>query len=170
MEYSETSPYTLRRVVPEDIPAICRIYNHYIEHTAVTFEMEPLSPQQIRERMEECEKQNYPFFVVGKGSLVVGYAYIHQWDRRQAYRSTCEITIYLDKDYTGRGYGRLLYEMLIGEIDKTQVHVLIAGICLPNQASVRLHEKFGFKQVSHMREIGWKLGEWRDVGHWQLIF
>ncbi|MCD8261470.1 MAG: N-acetyltransferase family protein [Bacteroides sp.] len=115
-------------------------------------------------------KAELSFFVVEEKSMVVGYAYIHQWDRRQAYSYTCEITIYLDKKYTGRGYGRLLYERLIEEIDKTQVHVLIAGICLPNQASVQLHEKFGFKQVSHMREIGWKLGEWRDVGHWQLIF
>ncbi|MCD8261469.1 MAG: hypothetical protein LUD15_08220 [Bacteroides sp.] len=61
MEYSETAPYTLRRVVPEDRSAICRIYNYYIKHTAITFEMEPLSPQQIGERIKECEKQNYPF-------------------------------------------------------------------------------------------------------------
>jgi phosphinothricin acetyltransferase len=76
----------------------------------------------------------------------------------------------LDKDERGKGYGTQLFEHLLNHIDKSKTHVLIAGICIPNEVSVNLHEKFGFKKISHMKEIGRKFDQWRDVGHWQLIF
>ena len=87
---------------------------------------------------------------------------------RCAYSSTKEVTVYLDKEYVGKGLGSLLYEHMLQQIDPEQTHVLIAGICIPNDGSVRLHEKFGFVQVSTMKEVGRKFDEWRDVGHWML--
>ena len=161
---------TIREVSPNDARAICDIYNDYVRDTAISFETEPVTEHEMEQRIGRITIGGYPFYVGETGDGIAGYAYINRWNNRCAYTSTAEITIYLDKDKTGKGYGTLLYDHLLKNIDRQKIHVLIAGICIPNDESIRLHEKFGFRQVSCMKEIGYKLGQWRDVGHWQLIF
>ena len=158
----------IRKVKLEDARRICEIYNYYIENTAVTFETAPVSVEEMKGRISEIIDSGFSYYVGEINGNIVGYYYIHKWNGRCAYSSTKEVTIYLDKDHTGKGFGTVLYNHLFQNLDKKNIHVLIAGICIPNEGSVKLHEKFGFKQASHMKEIGWKFNQWQDVGHWLL--
>jgi len=160
----------IRKVTLNDANRICEIYNYYIENTAVTFETVPVSVEEMKERIGDIINSGFPYSVGEIEDNIVGYYYIHKWNGRCAYSFTKEVTIYLDKDQTGKGYGSTLYNHLFQNIDKENIHVLIAGICIPNDGSVKLYEKFGFKQASHMKEIGWKFNQWQDVGHWLLNF
>jgi phosphinothricin acetyltransferase len=159
----------IRKATLDDAAAICNIYNYYIENTAITFEITPISESEMRQRIHETVLAGYLFYIGERNGKMIGYYYTHHWHNRCAYKCTAEVSIYLDRHETGKGYGAQLFEHLLSHIDKSATHVLIAGICIPNESSVRLHEKFGFKQTSHMKEIGRKFDQWWDVGHWQLI-
>ena len=100
---------------------------------------------------------------------VIGYCYLSSWKGRCAYRTTAEVSVYVDHNQRGKSIGKQLITYLIENVDKSRFHTIIAGIALPNEASVALHEKFGFTKISHFREIGFKFSQWQDVGHWQLI-
>ena len=159
----------IRKVTLEDANEICRIYNYYVDNTAITFETAAVRECEMQQRIKGFLDEGFPYYVTEIDGKIAGYCYLHNWNNRCACSSTKEVTIYLDKDLQGKGIGTILYQYLFKEIYKGEVHALIAGICIPNESSVRLHEKFGFKQTSHMKEIGWKFDQWRDVGHWQLI-
>jgi phosphinothricin acetyltransferase len=124
----------------------------------------------MKRRIDEVINEGYPFYTGETEGKIIGYYYIHRWHNRRAYDRTAEVSIYLDREETGKGYGSQLLEHLLAQTDKNAVHTLIAGICIPNGSSVGLHEKFGFRQVSLLKEVGMKFGKWWDVGHWQLIF
>ena len=161
----------IRNATLEDAHVICDIYNYYIENTAISFETEPILESEMRRRMYEIINSNcYSFYVGEIDGKIIGYCYTHPWNNRRAYASTQEVSIYLDPMATGKGFGTMLFNYLLTLIDKNRIHVLIAGICIPNESSIRLHEKFGFKQISNFKEVGRKFGQWHDVGHWQLIF
>ena len=140
----------IRNATPGDVGAICNIYNYYVEHTAVTFETIPVSESEMKNRMSEVIESGHSFYVGEAGGKIIGYYYTHRWNNRCAYSTTVEESIYLDKDERGKGYGTQLFQHLLGHIDQNEVHVLIAGISIPNEDSVRLHEKFGFTQISCM--------------------
>ncbi|GHU88920.1 N-acetyltransferase [Bacteroidia bacterium] len=160
----------IRKVTLEDAAGISEIYNYYIENTAITFETEPVSVEEMEQRIRKLTGAGFPYYVGVIDHKIVGYYYLHEWNYRCAYSMTQEVTIYLHKDQTGKGLGSMLFDHLLQNLDRTKTHALIAGIYIPNDESVRLHEKFGFQQVSFMKEIGWKFDQWRDVGHWQLLF
>jgi phosphinothricin acetyltransferase len=153
-------------VVLADAAEIAGIYNHYITHTAVTFEEEPLSPRAMEDRIGGVIPR-YPWFVWEEEGEIAGYAYAHPWDRRGAYRRAAEDTIYVKPGWERRGIGKGLLEKLIGEL--RGMHVLMAVITVPNPASTGLHESLGFKKAGQFNEIGFKLGKWQDVGYWELI-
>lgn len=159
----------IRKVELSDTAAICDIYNYYIENTAVSFETVAVKETEMKERITNIINWGFPYNVIEVNGRIAGYYYISKWKERCAYSSTKEVTIYLDKDMTGKGLGSLLYEHLFKSIDRKSTHVLMAGICIPNEGSVKLHEKFGFRQVAHMKEVGWKFEKWQDVGYWELI-
>ncbi|MCD7977824.1 MAG: N-acetyltransferase family protein [Tannerellaceae bacterium] len=159
----------IRNVRPEDAGEICRIYNYYIETTCISFETEPVSEEEMKDRIQSFIEGECLYYVVEKEGKMIGFAYMHPWKERRAYSYTKEVTIYLDHEQKGKGVGTVLYRYLLERVDTSRIHSLIAAICIPNDASVRLHEKFGFRQVSHYKEVGYKFGEWKDVGHWQLI-
>lgn len=159
----------IRKVSLNDVGTICDIYNYYVKNTVFTFETEPVSEYEMKQRITEIVMSGMPFFVGDIDGRVVGYCYIDNWHKRNAYSKTKEVTIYIDNDQIGRGFGSLMFEHLLNIIDKSLVHVLLGVICIPNKESVALHEKFGFKQVSFLKEVGWKFNQWRDIGHWQLI-
>lgn len=99
---------------------------------------------------------------------ILGYAYAGKFRDRAAFRHTVETAVYLDRHTCGRGVGRQLYRVLIDQLIAEQTHRVIAGISLPNQPSVKLHESFGFKQVAAFNQIGFKFQQWIDVGFWEL--
>jgi len=114
----------------------------------------------------ENYKQLGPYLVYEEKGDVIGYAYVSRFRDRKAYEHSVEATIYLKNGCGGKGVGFRLYSELLSRIS-TKYHVIVAGIALPNEASVRLHEKCGFEKVGHFSEVGRKFGEWIDVGFWQ---
>lgn len=156
----------LRAARAEDLDAIAAIYAHYVENTYITFELESPSAEEMRVRWDAGRAAGRPWLVAESGDEVLAYAYAGEWNRRPAYASTVETTIYVRVDAVGRGIGRVLYEQLLAEAAGS-FHLAVAGIALPNDASVALHEKLGFERVGVFEEVGHKLGAWRDVGWWQ---
>ncbi len=159
----------IRAVSAEDIPGICAIYNHYIEQTAVTFETRTVPQGEMTARIARITGAGYPFYTALCGGEVAGYCNLHEFNSKQAFCRTAEISIYLHPDMQGHGLGSALMGRLIGGLDPEAFHTIIAGITLPNAASVAIHEKFGFKQVGYMKETGRKFDRWYDVGYWQLL-
>jgi len=166
----QTYGIEIRKATVEDAGDICNIYNYYIINTVITFENEAVTVGEMQSRIQDILNCGLPYYVAVDGNRVIGYCYLHQWNNRCSYSSTKEVSIYLDKDARHKGLGTKLFERILENTDHATTHVLISGICLPNESSVNLHEKFGFKQVSMMKEIGRKFDKWLDVGHWQLIF
>jgi L-amino acid N-acyltransferase YncA len=157
----------IRPACASDADTIARIYNHYVANTIVTFEEEAVSPGQISDRINETRVEGLPWLVAEDDGAVVGYAYASKWKGRCAYRHSVEVTVYLSHLATSRGWGSSLYTALFSELEALGVHVAIGGIALPNEASIALHEKFGMGKVAHFQEIGFKFGQWVDVGYWQ---
>jgi L-amino acid N-acyltransferase YncA len=158
----------IRKVELEDAAQIAEIYNYYIQNTHQTFETEPLSADEMRARIAETIS-SYPYLVAEEDGEILGYAYAAQFKLRQAYAYSAEVSIYVRNAAKQRGLGTRLYEKLFDDLAETNVHAMVAGISLPNDASVKFHEKLGFTKVAHFRQIGYKLGRWIDVGYWELI-
>lgn len=157
----------IRPVVPADADQLADIYNHYIENTVITFEETPIDGVEMLRRVTEVTR-GFPWIVLEEDKRILGYAYATAWRARSAYRYSAETTVYLDPESRGRGLGTKLYEDLVVRLATTDLHVLVAGITLPNEASQRLHEKLGFRPVARFEEIGFKFGKWLDVGYWEL--
>ena len=152
----------------EDAAAIAAIYNFYVENSHSTFETETVNESEMRRRVSEILK-NYPFLVGEENGEIIGYAYAARYKSRAGYKYSVEISVYVKNGINGKGFGTILYENLFAELNAKPVHAIIAGISLPNDASIRLHEKFGFEKVAHFREVGFKHGRWIDVGYWEKI-
>jgi phosphinothricin acetyltransferase len=158
----------IRPVKPGDAAAICGIYNYYVKNTAVTFEEKPVSIHEMEGRIRETAAA-FPWFVWETEGDLAGYAYAHPWRERSAYRFSAEDSIYLKNGFQGRGIGKQLLAGLLEAMKKTRAHAIVAGITLPNDRSVGLHEKFGFTGIGRFPEIGYKLDTWLDVGYWVLL-
>jgi L-amino acid N-acyltransferase YncA len=159
----------IRTATKDDSIRIAEIYNYYISNTFITFEKEPVVPDEICTRISDIISSSLPWLILENNSEIIGYAYATKWRTRPAYKHSVETKIYLSKNYAGKGFGKLLYSKLISELASSGFHTAIGGIALPNEASVRLHESLGFKQVAHFQEVGNKFGKWIDVGFWQIM-
>ena len=151
-----------------DAAAIAAIYNFYVTNTVVTFEEEPVSVDEMRRRMDDVFASSLPWLAAEMDGRVVGYAYATKWKARSAYRYSVETTVYLEDGLAKRGVGTELYAELFRLLKERGLHAVIGGIALPNDASVALHEKFGMRKVAHFEQVGFKFGQWVDVGYWQL--
>lgn len=159
----------IKDAMPFHAKDICGIYNHYITQTVITFEEEELSEAEMTQRILAVTKK-LPWIVFIENNHVVGYAYASEWKSRCAYKFSVETTVYVHPDYICRGIGRALYQELISRLKQSNLHAAIGGIALPNDASIALHEKFGFEKIGQFKEVGFKFGKWVDVGYWELIF
>ena len=157
----------VRSATTDDAEAVARIYSHYILHTTISFEEQPVSTAEMAERIAEVLSSALPWVVAEHAGRVVGYAYAGKWKGRYAYRYSVETSVYLDPQFTGRGIGTQLYRELLAVLRDRSIHVAIGGIALPNAASVALHERLGFGKVAHFKEVGYKFGQWIDVAYWQ---
>lgn len=158
----------VRAAAEEDIARIADILNWAIVNTAANFHTEPLSADQIAEEWREGQAA-YPWVVAEVGGVVAGFAHGSRFHSRCAYAHTAEVSVYVDPGHQGRGVGRALYGVLIPALDARGFHTLVAAIALPNPASVRLHEAFGFVHAGTLRQVGRKFGRWHDVGYWQRL-
>ena len=158
----------IRPATSADAEAIIGIYNHYVLDTCVSFEEQAISAPQMAERIAGVQALGLPWLVLEQGEKVLGYAYATKWKERSAYRFSVEITVYLAPDAGRQGLGSQLYAALFPFLQARDIHSAIAGITLPNAASVALHEKFGMKKIAHFEEVGFKFNRWLDVGYWQI--
>lgn len=157
----------IRIATLDDAEAIQRIYAPNITKSAISFELEVPTVEEIKQRIKLVLNQ-YPWLVYVHENRVVGYAYAGIHRTRAAYNWTTEVAIYVDEKFYGRGIGKSLYAELFSLLTQQGYHVAVAGITLPNSASVAIHEHFGFKYVGTFKELGYKLGSWHDVGWWAL--
>ena len=157
----------IRTATLEDSSEIAAIYNYYIQNHIATFEEEPVGVAEITARMQKVQPA-MPWIVYEDSEGLLGYAYADYWNPRSAYKHSAESTVYLKYGVEGKGIGSLLYDELLKRLVTLNFRVVIGGISLPNDASQRLHEKFGYEKVAHFKEVGYKFGRWIDVGYWQL--
>jgi L-amino acid N-acyltransferase YncA len=157
----------IRRATADDAAAIASIYAPYVIGTVVSFETAPPDETEMRRRIEEAG-DSYPWLAACEADgAVTGYAYACAFRARAAYRFTVETSVYLADGMSGRGIGTLLYRALLPLLEGQGFAQAIAAITLPNEASVRLHEKIGFRQAGTYEKVGFKFREWRSVGLWQ---
>ena len=158
---------TIRSATSADAGAIAAIYNWYIEHTAITFEVEPVSGDEIARRIAAVIAA-HEWLVLERAGELLGYAYAGRFHQRAAYAHATESAIYLRHGLAGKGLGAPLYAELVRRTFARGYRHLIGAIALPNEPSVRLHERLGFVKVGQLVRIGRKFERWIDVGHWQL--
>ncbi|HEU5471061.1 MAG TPA: GNAT family N-acetyltransferase [Actinophytocola sp.] len=145
-----------------DAAACAAIYAPYVTGTAITFESEPPTPDHMAERIATALR-THAWVVFEEGGRVVGYAYGGQYKARPAYRWSCEVSVYLEPGRRRTGAGRALYRALFDRLSRRGFRTAVAGMTLPNDASVGLHRAMGFEPVGTYRRIGWKHGAWHDV-------
>ncbi|GAA3621543.1 GNAT family N-acetyltransferase [Flavivirga jejuensis] len=152
-----------------DTKALLDIYNYYVLNSIVTFDDEALSLDVFKDKITRINT-DYPFIVFEENNEILGYAYGSKWRPKPAYKHTVESTVYVKHDVLGKQIGSKLYTELLAQLKEQNYHIVLGGLTLPNDASVKLHENFGFKQVAHFKEVGLKFGKWLDVGFWQRRF
>jgi len=158
----------IRVASPSDARAICDIYNPYVKYTAVTFEEVPVSVEEMASRIESKLKTHAWLIAEDEATkTILGYAYAGTWRERQAYRHTAEVTVYVKEGSHGNGIGKALYQELILLMKEQHYNVLVAGIALPNEKSIGVHEALGFKKVAHFSNVGYKFKKWMDIGFWE---
>jgi L-amino acid N-acyltransferase YncA len=152
----------VRDATAEDAAACAAIYAPYVTGTAVTFEDEPPTTEEMAARIAAAQR-GHAWLVLEDGGRVVGYAYGGQYTERAAYRWACEVSVYLETGRRRSGAGRALYEALLARLAERGYRTAVAGMTLPNPASEGLHRALGFEPVGTWRRIGWKAGAWHDV-------
>jgi len=138
----------IRPVKISDAEEICGIYNYYIANSTCTFETEPIAIAEMQNRIESYTKNDIWIIYEDEGKIL-GYSYAKKWHQRSAYRFTLETSVYVSNNTKQKGIGSQLYKELIFQIKRTDCHALLAIISLPNDASVKMHEKFGFIKSGH---------------------
>ena len=160
----------IRAAAPDDAAAIAAIYAPFVLTGTASFETEAPDTRQMRSRMT-ASGGRYPWIVATNGDPegggVLGYAYAGSFRDRPAYRYVVETSIYVAGQVQGQGTGRLLYEALLDTLRVQGFTQAIGAIALPNDGSIRLHEAVGFRRAGVYREVGYKQGQWIDVGYWQ---
>jgi phosphinothricin acetyltransferase len=156
----------VRPATEDDAPAIAAVYAPYVTGSVISFEAEPPDADEMRRRM--TARPRLPWLIATEHDDVLGFAYASVHRAREAYRWAADASVYLDPSQRGRGIGRALYDVLIPLVRELGYVTLHAGIALPNDASLQLHEGVGFELVGIYRNVGYKSGAWHDVGWWQL--
>jgi phosphinothricin acetyltransferase len=159
---------TIRAGERRDLPALTELYNHYIEHSVATFDVAPYIVEERIEWFEHYRLTGPHRLLVGeRDGELAGYVSSGTFRPKAAYGRSVETSVYLHPDAGGRGDGRRLYEALFAVLDDEPVHRAYAGISLPNEASVRLHERLGFVSIGVFGEVGFKFGRYVDVEWFQ---
>jgi len=160
------SEISIRAACEADAPAIQAIYAPIVRDTVISFEEDPPSVDEIASRIRETLIA-YPYLVCDRDGKVAGYVYAGPHRVRAAYRWSVDVSVYVSSHVHRGGIGRALYTALLTILKGQGFHTAFAGIALPNEASVALHEAVGFEPLGIYREVGFKHGRWHDVGWWR---
>lgn len=167
---SERTEVQVRPGVAADLTALTDLYNHYVRATPVTFDTAAFTPEERRPWLLSHPEDGRHRLMVATDTdspAILGYATSSAFRVKPAYETSVEVTVYVAPDAGGRGVGTLLYEALFAALADEDVHRAYAGIVPPNEASVRLHERFGFRHVGTYREVGRKFGRYWDVAWYE---
>lgn len=159
----------IRRAEIGDLPVIQNIYNDAISETTALLEYEPYSDEYMCDWFEKKQVCGFPVFIASQGGIAMGFSSYGHFRQRPGYLYTVESTVYLDKQYRGKGIGRLLMAALIAEAKKQELHIIIACIESTNQASIKLHEQMSFRKAAEFKEVGFKFNRWITLFFYQLI-
>jgi L-amino acid N-acyltransferase YncA len=158
----------VRVATADDAAACATIYAPFVTDGWVSFETEAPDAAEMAHRIGDYGA-SHGWLVAEMVGQVVGYAYGAPHRTREAYATSCDVAVYVDSQFARQGIGRALYSVLLPQLRARDFHAAFAGIALPNPGSIALHEAFGFRPVGIYREVGWKMGGWRDVGWWQNL-
>ena len=154
----------VRPSTDEDLAGITRIYSHHVRHGSATFELDAPDLDEMTRRCEAILALGLPYLVIEREGVVAGYAYAAPYRPRPAYRFTIEDSIYVDEAHTGRGCGQALLGALIERCEQGPWRQMIAVIGdSGNTASIRLHQRFGFRHAGTLEAVGFKFGRWVDT-------
>lgn len=159
---------SVRVLREEDLAAVCETSNWAIANTASHFGQEPETVDVWLDKWRKG-RRTYPWLAAEVDGAFAGHAYAGPFRTRASYRWTVETSVYVQHEMHGHGVGRSLYDRLMAVLIKQGFRTIIGGVTLPNPASVRLHESFGFEPVGVFREVGRKFNQWHDVGFWQRM-
>jgi L-amino acid N-acyltransferase YncA len=164
-----SNDYDIRLAEPPDLEQFAEIVNHYIETTAINFHDRPQSEEDWEATWEVLHEQ-YPFLVADKDGVLGGIAYASPWKLRGSYGWTCEVTVYTRAGHERQGIGQDLSRRMLDILEKQGYRAIVAVIALPNDASVALHQALGYELAGTLKNLGFKLDQWRDVSFWQINF
>ena len=159
----------VRNATESDLPQILAIYNDVIINTTAVYDYEPHTLEMRRQWFASKQEQGFPVFVATENEKVVGLSSLGPFRAWAAYKFSTENSVYVATDCRGKGIGKLLIPPLIQAAKQLNLHTIIAGIDATNKASLKLHEHFGFKEVAHFKEVGFKFNRWLDLKFLQLI-
>lgn len=159
----------IRPLHNNDIQKLLEIYNYYVVNSTATFDLEPLSLKTFEEKLQHI-MSDYPCIVFQEDNELLGFAYGSRFRPKPAYNFVVESTVYVKHGVHGKQVGTKLYAELLKRLRDMDLHTVLGVLTIPNEASIKLHEKFGFEQVADLKEVGLKFGKWHDVGIWQLKF
>ncbi|HEV3251771.1 MAG TPA: GNAT family N-acetyltransferase [Puia sp.] len=160
---------SIRLATEDDLPGILSIYNDIILHTTAVYDYQPHSMEMRKTWWASKVKDKYPVFVAAEAEKIVGFSSIGPFRAWAAYKYSVENSVYVATEHRGRGIGKILLPPLITAAIERNLHVIIAGIDASNEASLQLHRHFGFREVAHFREVGYKFGRWLDLKFLELI-
>ncbi|MGQ7385381.1 GNAT family N-acetyltransferase [Streptococcus suis] len=152
----------IRSAQKEDAAGLVAIYAPYVEDTSITFETEVPTVADFASRIEKT-LEKFPYLVAEKEGALVGYAYASTYYARAAYDWTVELSVYIQQEARGKGIGSMLYDALEEDLTARGFKNFLACIALPNPASLALHEKRGYEQVAHFKNVGYKFDTWHDI-------
>lgn len=160
---------TIRFAREADLPEILEIYNEVILHTTAVYTYQPHTPEMRKAWYDDKMKAGYPVFVAEEDGNVIGLSSYGPFRAWPAYKYTVENSVYVAESSRGKGVAKLLMQPLIDDARSQGYHAIIAGIDAANEPSIRLHRSFGFGEVAHFREVGYKFGRWLDLTFMELL-
>ena len=160
----------IREATREDLPGILEIYNEAVVNSTATYDYEPRTMEAQEEWFDAHLRDRYPVWVaLDEEGRVLGWSSLSTFHDRPGYRFTAENSVYIAPDHRGKGIGRQLMSPLIESARRMGLHAIIAGVDTGNAASLRFHERLGFVQVGHLRQVGYKFDRWLDVVYLELL-
>jgi L-amino acid N-acyltransferase YncA len=159
----------VRQCQREDCPGILEIYNDAVLTTTATYDYEPRTLEHRQSWFDDHKRTGLPIFVATENGKVIGWSALNRYHDRMGYRFTSENSVYIAADWRGKGVGKMLLEPLIKAGHDYGLHAIIAAIDATNEASIRLHRRFGFEEVGHFKNVGYKFGRWLDVIYMELL-
>lgn len=159
----------IRTATEGDLRRLLEIYNDIIINTTAVYDYEPHTIEMRMQWWETKKTQGFPVFVAEEEGQIVGFSSIGPFRAWAAYRYSVENSVYVASDARGKGIGKLLIPPLLDASKSLGMHTVIAGIDATNEASIKLHKRFGFEEVAHFKQVGWKFGRWLDLKFLQVV-